>query len=42
LRHERPGNLISCGPHGARPRTGKAPPKRFGKTQSRASAGPRQ
>ena len=28
LRHERPGNLISCGPHGARPRTGKAPPKR--------------
>ena len=28
LRHERPGNLISCGPRRARPRTGKAPPKR--------------
>src|SRR6185295_13200847 len=28
LRHERPGNLISCGPRRTRPRTGMAPPKR--------------
>src|SRR5215216_4521673 len=28
LRHERPGNLISCGLRRTRPRTGMAPPKR--------------